>query len=52
MKPKYFYAASLVLFFGAFVPALVWGAEGFLIPFALAGLSIGIGCALGIIQDF
>lgn len=52
MIEKYFYAAALVLFFGTFIPALVFGVNGFMVCFALAGLSVGIGCAVGIVRNF
>jgi hypothetical protein len=52
MIEKYFYATALVLFFGGFVPALIFGVNGFIVSFALAGLSVGLGTASGIVRNF
>ena len=49
---KYFYALALVLFFGSFVPGLIWGGNGFAWSFALSGLVAGVGFAVGMIELF
>ena len=49
---KYFYALAMVMVFGCFMPGLIWGSNGFMWSFALSGLVVGIGLAVGMLELF